>query len=170
MTGSQQNALVVSAHSADFVWRAGGAIALHAQQGYNVHIVCLSYGERGESAKLWRKGDMSEGKVKAARQEEAMAAAEILGASVEFFDVGDYPMRADKDTLFRLADVMRRVQPAFVLSHSLKDPYNYDHPLAMNLTQEARIIAQAEGYRPGEKIVGAPPVYAFEPHQPEQCE
>ncbi len=45
----QKTALVVSAHSADFVWRAGGAIALHVEQGYQVHVVCLSYGERGES-------------------------------------------------------------------------------------------------------------------------
>lgn len=170
MTENTKNALVVSAHSADFVWRAGGAIALHAQQGYGMHIVCLSFGERGESAKLWRKGDMNEARVKAARQEEAQAAAEILGATVEFFDIGDYPMRADKETLFRLADVYRRVQPEFVLSHSVSDPYNYDHPLAMNLAQEARIIAQAEGYRPGEQIIGAPPVYSFEPHQPEQCQ
>ena len=47
-------ALVVSAHSADFVWRAAGAIALHAERGFRVKVVCLSYGERGESAKLWR--------------------------------------------------------------------------------------------------------------------
>lgn len=166
-----KSALVVSAHSADFVWRAGGSIASHAAQGYNVHIVCLSFGERGESAKLWRKGaEMTEAKVKAARREEAQAAADILGATVEFFDIGDYPMRADTDTLLRLADVMRRVQPEFVLSHSVKDPYNYDHPLACHLAQEARIIAQAEGYKPGEQIVGAPPVYSFEPHQPEQCD
>ncbi len=163
MINKTKTALVVSAHSADFVWRAGGAIALHAQQGYAVHIVCLSYGERGESAKLWRKGEMSEDKVKTARRSEAEAAAEILGASVEFFDIGDYPMRADKETLFRLADVFRRVQPEFVLSHSIKDPYNYDHPLAMNLTQEARIIAQAEGYKPGEKIVGPHPFTASNP-------
>lgn len=166
---TKKSALVVSAHSADFVWRAGGAIALHNAQGYDVHIVCLSFGERGESAKLWRKGNMTEEKVKAARREEAMAAADILGASVEFFDLGDYPLRADKEALFRLADVYRRVQPHFVLTHSMQDPYNYDHPLASNLAQEARIIAQAEGYRPGEKVVEAPPVYCFEPHQPEQC-
>lgn len=43
MIESPKNALVVSVHSADFVWRAGGAIALHTQQGYNVHIVCLSF-------------------------------------------------------------------------------------------------------------------------------
>ena len=50
MNAAQKTALVVSAHSADFVWRAGGAIALHAAQGYAVHVVCLSFGERGESA------------------------------------------------------------------------------------------------------------------------
>ncbi|MCI0509687.1 4-oxalomesaconate hydratase [Chromohalobacter marismortui] len=170
VASSSPAGLVVSAHSADFVWRAGGAIALHARQGYAMHIVCLSFGERGESAKLWRQGNMSEAKVKAARREEAEAAAAALGATVEFFDIGDYPMRADKDTLFRLVDVYRRVQPEFVLTHSLKDPYNYDHPLATDLAQEARIIAQAEGHNPGETIVGAPPVYCFEPHQPEQCQ
>lgn len=39
--------LVVSAHSADFVWRAGGAIALHAENGMAMTVICLSYGERG---------------------------------------------------------------------------------------------------------------------------
>ena len=103
------------------------------------------------------------------REQEARAAAEVLWSSVEFFDIGDYPLRADRETLLRLADVYRRVQPHFVLTHSLQDPYNYDHPLASNLAQEARIIAQAEGYRPGEKVVAAPPVYCFEPPTPEQC-
>ena len=41
--------LVFSAHAADFVWRAGGAIALYASRGHRVRILCLSYGERGES-------------------------------------------------------------------------------------------------------------------------
>ena len=162
--------LVVSAHSADFVWRAGGAIATHVKQGYRMKVVCLSFGERGESAKLWRKGDMTIEKVKAARREEAQKAADVLGAEVEFFDLGDYPLRVSDEALLRLVDVYRELQPAFVLSHSAKDPYNFDHPLAMHVAQEARIIAQAEGHNPGQKIVGAPPVYAFEPHQTEQCE
>jgi 4-oxalomesaconate hydratase len=29
-----KSVLVVSAHAADFVWRAGGAIALYAKNGY----------------------------------------------------------------------------------------------------------------------------------------
>ena len=162
--------LVVSAHSADFVWRAAGAIALHVQRGYHMKVVCLSYGERGESAKLWRKGAMTIDAVKAARRVEAEKAAQILGAEIEFFDLSDYPLRVNDEALFRLVDIYRALQPAFVLSHSAKDPYNFDHPLAMHVTQEARVIAQAEGHQPGEKIIGAPPVYAFEPHQTEQCE
>ena len=140
---TQKTGLVVSAHSADFVWRAGGAIALHQEQGTNMHIVCLSFGERGESAKLWRQPNMNEQKVKEIRQQEAQAAADALGATVEFLDLGDYPLVSDKEVLFQLADIYRRLQPSFVLSHSLHDPYNYDHPRAAHLAQEARIIAQA---------------------------
>lgn len=170
MSSTTQNGLIVSAHSADFVWRAGGAIALYAQRGFNMTVVCLSFGERGESAKLWREPGMTLEKVKAARREEATRAASILGASVRFLDCGDYPLRVSDDALFQLADIYRELRPAFVLTHSLKDPYNFDHPLATHVAQEARIIAQAHGYQPGQPVLGAPPVFLFEPHQPEQCE
>ena len=40
----QKTGLVITAHPGDFVWRAGGAIALHAKRGYKVKIVCLSFG------------------------------------------------------------------------------------------------------------------------------
>ena len=33
---ADRTALVISAHAADFVWRCGGAIALHAEKGYDV--------------------------------------------------------------------------------------------------------------------------------------
>ena len=38
--------MVIGAHSADFVWRAAGAIAPYAERGYRVRILCLLYGER----------------------------------------------------------------------------------------------------------------------------
>ena len=94
-----KTAMVVSAHSADFVWRAGGAIALYAGRGWEITVVCLSYGERGESAKLWREPGMTMDEVKANRKEEATRAAEILGAKTVFFDVGDYPMRVSDAVL-----------------------------------------------------------------------
>jgi 4-oxalomesaconate hydratase len=165
-----KSGLVVSAHSADFVWRCGGAIALHTERGYAMTVVCLSFGERGESEKLWRQKGITLEEVKTARRREAENAAKALGvADLQFFDMGDYPMRATDEYLYRLADVYRRIKPAFALSHSLADPYNFDHPLAAHMAQEARIVAQAHGHNPGEGVLGAPPVFLFEPHQPEQC-
>lgn len=163
-------ALIVSAHSADFVWRAGGAIASHAAQGIEVTVICLSYGERGESAKLWRQPGMTLGQAKSGRQAEAERAAAILGVhDIQFWDLGDYPITLGQDSLFRLVDVYRTLHPAFVLTHSREDPYNHDHPATTDFAQHARIVAQAHGHNPGQKVLGAPPVFLFEPHQPEQC-
>ena len=79
-------------------------------------------------------------------------------------------LRLGDDELFRLADLYRALRPAFVLTHSRQDPYNFDHPATCEFTQHARIIAQAHGHKPGEGVLGAPPVFLFEPHQPEQCD
>ena len=164
-----KSALVISAHSADFVWRCGGAIALHQEQGYDVTIVCLSYGERGESAKLWKQSGMTLEKVKTERRKEAEAAAKALNAhDIQFFDCGDYPLDLNEEQKYRLVDVIRAVQPDFMLSHSQYDPYNTDHMYAMKLSLEVRMIAQAWGHNPGEKVLGAPQLYLFEPHQTEQ--
>lgn len=165
----KKTALVVSAHAADFVWRAGGAIALHQQRGYEVTIVCLSYGERGESAKMWKQEGCTLDRVKSERRVEAEAAARALCAhDIRFFDLGDYPLELDREAKMKLVDVMRETQPAFILSHSLYDPYNTDHSYATSITMECRMIAQAWGHNPGEKILGAPQLYLFEPHQTEQ--
>ncbi|UES60051.1 PIG-L domain-containing protein (plasmid) [Roseibium aggregatum] len=168
---SEKTALVLSAHSADFVWRCGGAIALHQEQGVDVTVVCLSYGERGESAKLWKQEGMTLEKVKAARRREAEQAAAALGVSdLRFMDFGDYPLRLGKDEMFKLVDIIREVQPDVMFSHSKWDPYNTDHMYATQVALEARMIAQAWGHNPGQKVLGAPQLYLFEPHQTEQME
>jgi 4-oxalomesaconate hydratase len=167
---SNKSILVVSAHAADFVWRAGGAIALYSQRGYRVRILCLSYGERGESERLWRQPGMTLDCVKASRRAESEKAACILGAEIRFFDSGDYPIRATEETVHEMVVEFRKLQPDFVLTHSFADPYNFDHPDATNLTLRTRVYAQAAGYPAEGKKLGAPPVFIFEPHQPEQCE
>ena len=162
-------ALVVSAHAGDFVWRAGGAIALAASQGAEVTVLCLSYGERGESARAWRDGKKLD-EVKALRRDEATSAAAVLGARIEFLDAGDYPLRESAELIDEIVRCFRRVEPAVVLTHALADPYNPDHPAAARMALQARVLAQAIGYdAPGEPL-GAPPVFLFEPHQPEQCD
>jgi len=93
-----KTALVIGAHAADFVWRAGGAIALHQQLGYEVTVACLSHGERGESAKLWKQDGMTLERVKEVCKAEAENAAAALGVrDIRFLDLGDYPLRLDRD-------------------------------------------------------------------------
>lgn len=176
MADNRSTMLVVSAHAGDFVWRAGGAIAAATMRGERAVVVCLSYGERGESASQWLAGKQLD-EIKAIRREEASAAASALGAEAEFLDLGDYPLVESEDAVARLVDVYRRVQPTVVLTHPLADPYNGDHPAAARMALQARVLAQAigvansDGSFPGkDDIIGAPPVFFFEPHQPEQSD
>jgi 4-oxalomesaconate hydratase len=163
-----RSTLVITAHAGDFVWRAGGAIALAASRGEKVTIACLTYGERGESAKAWREGNSLE-EIKEIRRAEAEAAASTLGARVRFLDVGDYPLLVTQELTDQLVRIYRDTQPDVVLTHPLDDPYNGDHPAAARMVLDARVLAQAIGYPSGGEIIGAPPVFFFEPHQPEMC-
>jgi len=166
---TRKTALVVSAHAADFVWRCGGAIAAHAELGYDVTVLCLSFGERGESAKLWKQEGMTLQKVKDNRRKEAEEAGRALGVhDLVCLDLGDYPLELAREDKNRVVEVIRKVQPSFMLSHSKYDPYNTDHMYATQVALECRMIAQAWGHNPGEKVLGAPQLYLFEPHQTEQ--
>ncbi len=176
MSQPSQSMLVVSAHAGDFVWRAGGAIAAAALRGERATVVCLSYGERGESASQWLAGKSLD-EIKAIRRGEAEAAAAALGAEIEFLDLGDYPLVESREAVAKLVDVYRRTQPTVVLTHPLADPYHGDHPAAARMALQARVLAQAIGVANSDgsfpskgEIIGAPPVFFFEPHQPEQCD
>jgi 4-oxalomesaconate hydratase len=161
--------LVVSAHAADFVWRAGGAIACAAKGGAAVHVLCLTFGERGESQGLWKEPGMTLDRVKATRRDESSAAADLLGATISFLDADDYPIRAT-DTLYAgVVDCMRAVQPDVIITHAAADPYNLDHALTHEVVLRSRMIAQADGHDRSTEPIGAPQVLQFEPHQPEQC-
>lgn len=161
--------LVISAHAGDFVWRAGGAMALAAARGDPVTVQCLSFGERGESARAWLDGRKLD-EIKAIRRAEAAQAADVLGAKIEFLDAGDYPLRESPELIDEIVRGYRQIEPAVVITHGLSDPYNPDHPAAGRMALQARVLAQAIGYdAPGEPL-GAPPVFLFEPHQPEMCD
>jgi 4-oxalomesaconate hydratase len=160
--------LVLTAHPGDFVWRAGGAMALAVSRGQRVVVGCLSYGERGESASLWRKG-LGLDDIKAHRRAEADQAIAVLGAEVRYFDAGDYPLTETPELLAGLVALYREVQPSVVLTHAPADPYNLDHATAHAVAVKARVLAQAPGVEGPGEVIGAPPVFCFEPHQPEVC-
>jgi len=162
--------MVIGAHSADFVWRAGGAIAVTTAAGGTAQVLALSYGERGESGELWKEQDMTVERVKEIRHGEAERAAGHLGAGFEGLDLGDYPLVVDRDGLGAIAAKIREFAPDVVLTHTDRDPFNPDHAEAFFAVEKARALAAGAGTASAFGGPFDPPeLLLFEPHQPELC-
>ena len=161
--------LVVGAHSADFVWRAGGAIAVTTAAGGSARVIALSYGERGESGELWKQPGMTVERVKEVRRGEAERAAAALGAEFECLDLGDYPLEVDRAALEALADRIRELEPDVILTHTDRDPFNPDHAVAFVAVERARALAAGAGTASAFASIDPPELLLFEPHQPELC-
>ena len=162
--------LVIGAHSADFVWRAAGTIGVITSQGGSATVLALSYGERGESGVLWKEPGQTIENVKQIRHEQAATSAEIVGASFQSFDLGDYPLKIGDGAIERLVELFRAVQPDIVLTHTPLDPFNPDHPVACRAVEKARLLASGAGVASAFRRITPPDLYYFEPHQPELCE
>ena len=160
---------MIGAHSADFVWRAGGAIAVTTAGGGVARVIALSYGERGESGELWKEPGMTVERVKEVRQGEAERAAAALGAEFECLDLGDYPLEVDKPALEMLADRIREFKPNVILTHTDRDPFNPDHAVAFVAVERARALAAGAGTASAFESIDPPELLLFEPHQPELC-
>jgi 4-oxalomesaconate hydratase len=160
---------VIGAHSADFVWRAGGAIAKAVEAGGTAEVVALSYGERGESGELWKEEGQTVENVKRLRHAEAEAAAAALGAPFHCLDLGDYPLEIGADALAQIADVIREFGPDVLVTHTDTDPFNPDHPVAHAAVDRARGLAAGAGVSSAFETIRPPALFLFEPHQPELC-
>jgi 4-oxalomesaconate hydratase len=161
--------LAVGAHAADFVWRAGGALALAAEGGGKASVIALSYGEKGESGELWKDEGQTVENVKKIRHAEAEAAAKALGADFRCLDLGDYPLEVEGDALAQLVDAIREFAPDVLITHTDRDPFNPDHPVAFHAVERARALAAGAGVASSFPTISPPQFFLFEPHQPELC-
>jgi len=167
---SEKKLLVIGAHSADFVWRAAGTVALVTSQGGSATVVALSYGERGESGELWKEAGQTIENVKRIRHEQAATAAETVGAAFRCLDLGDYPLSITDAAMQELVELFQDMQPDIILTHTPVDPFNPDHPVACQAVQKARLLASGAGVASAFKHIIPPDLYFFEPHQPELCD
>jgi 4-oxalomesaconate hydratase len=161
--------LVVGAHSADFVWRAGGAIAVTTSTGGEALVLALSYGEQGESGELWKDPGQTVDRVKEIRHGEAERAAAALGATFECLDLGDYPLEVGAEALIALGDRIRGHKPDVLVTHTDRDPFNPDHAITFHAVERARALAAGAGVASAFETIDPPALLLFEPHQPELC-
>lgn len=172
MIDQNVNLLVVSAHAADFVWRAGGTMAKYVKHGAKVALVILSYGVRGESNDLWNLEGQTIENVKKVRQNEIDAARKDLGIeNIEVWDYEDYFMEFPPDRLERMVRKIREVKPRHIITHGPKDAFNPDHEKVSKFVFEASVLSISNGVRiDGYPTAKQARIFGFEPHQTEICD
>ena len=161
--------LVIGAHSGDFVWRAGGVLAVTTAAGGTARVLALSYGEHGESGELWKEPGQTVERVKEIRHGEAERAAAALGAEFACLDLGDYPLAIAEGDLVTVADRIREFAPDVLITHTDRDPFNPDHAATYAAVERARALAAGAGVPSAFETVQPPELLLFEPHQPELC-
>ena len=138
MNKKHRTLLAVTAHPDDETFGMGGTLALYANRGVDVQLICATRGEAGEVEVERLKGFESIGQL---REHELACAAKILGLSyIHFLGYRDSGMpgsadnnhpraliRVPLDELARsVATIIREIKPQVVLTF---DPLGgYQHP------------------------------------------
>ena len=128
--------LAFGAHPDDIEFGCGGVIARETQAGNTAHFVV---GSRGES---------STNGTPARRVREARAAARLLGATIEFVDLGgDAHFEVRVANALKLAAIIRRVRPQIVLAPTPVEDQHPDHVVLSRLVRDAARLARYGGVK-----------------------
>ena len=122
-------ALAVAAHPDDIEFVMAGTLLQLARKGWEIHYLNLSSGNCGST-------ETSAARTRTIRLAEARTAASILGAVFHPPLTDDLEIIYELKLLRRLASVIRKIQPAVVLTHSPQD-YMEDHTNTCRLTASA---------------------------------
>lgn len=133
MADENGNILFVEAHPDDIVHGMGGT-AWKLKNDYDLHLVCLTRGQRGIKGK-------TPDEAAAIRTKEEKAACELLGAEVTFMDQMDGELFAGRELCERVAEIVRRLEPLAVFTLW---PINVpDHTAACEVATKALHLADA---------------------------
>jgi LmbE family N-acetylglucosaminyl deacetylase len=114
-----KTAIAIAAHPDDIEFLMGGTLMLLRQKGYQTHYFNVANGCCGTTR-------YDRETISRIRREEAMQAAQVLGATYHESICNDLEIFYDKPTLAKVAAVIREVSPEIVLTHSPVD-YMEDH-------------------------------------------
>ncbi len=128
--------LAFGAHPDDIEFGCGGVIARETRNGRRVHFVVCSRGEAGSNG------------TPAGRTREAKQAAAVLGAMIEFVNLGgDAHFEVKPQHAIKLAAIIRRLRPSIVLTPSVVENQHPDHVCLGRLVRDAARLARYGGLR-----------------------
>jgi N-acetylglucosamine malate deacetylase 1 len=126
--------LAFGAHPDDIEFGCGGVIARETQAGYAAHFVVCSRGEAGTHG------------TPAQRTAEAKKSAALLGATLEFIDLGgDAHVEPKLAHTLAFAGIIRRVRPRIVLAPTLVENQHPDHVTVGRMVRDAARLARYGG-------------------------
>lgn len=146
-----QRVLAVGAHPDDIELLCAGTLARFQQAGSTVNLVVACRGDRGGSD----DPDWS-----TRREEEARAAAEILGAPVEFLGIGDADVWDTPAVRRQFIGVLRRARPDLIITHAPTD-YHDDHMRVSDIVCKCSWFAASVGHVSEEPPLTAPPAVIY---------
>jgi len=124
----------IAAHPDDIEFMMAGTFILLGRTGYELHTMTLANGSCGTQVH-----DVDT--IVRIRRQEAMDAARLVGAIYHESLVNDLEIFYERDTLRRLAAIVREVAPEIILTQSTQE-YMEDH---MNTTRLVLTAAFARG-------------------------
>jgi LmbE family N-acetylglucosaminyl deacetylase len=138
---SDLKVLALFAHPDDAEFLAAGTLAQLAELGAQVTISTMTAGDCGSTV-------LPAQKITRIRRREAANSARLIGAEYICLDEKDLEVFYDRRTLRKVMEVVRRVDPSLVFTHSPED-YMLDHEMTSRLAQTACFGAMAPNYPSG---------------------
>jgi LmbE family N-acetylglucosaminyl deacetylase len=128
--------LVFGAHPDDAEFGCGAILVQEARRGRAVHLVICSKGEAGTHGTVEQ------------REQEARAAAAIMGVTLEFLTLdGDAHLAVTSAHALTIAGILRRLRPTVVLAPTLVENQHPDHWRLGKLVRDACRLARYGGLK-----------------------
>ncbi|MGH9649665.1 MAG: PIG-L deacetylase family protein [Terriglobales bacterium] len=135
--------LALFAHPDDAEFLSAGTLAHLASRGAAIHLATMTAGDCGSTI-------LPPAKITRLRQKEAQRAAGLIKASYTCLKELDLLVCYDAPTIKKVLELVRRVDPDLVLTHSPVD-YMVAHETTSRLCQSACFGAMAPNFKTGAK-------------------
>ena len=137
VTAAPKTILAIGAHAGDMELTAGALLIKQHKLGDRVVILQMTLGEGGNPR-------LSPTVYGAQKRREALAADSVIGAETIFAPYRDGEIPNDEAVRRYVADVIRSVKPAYVITH-WSHSIHKDHTNTSLIVQDAVLLASLEG-------------------------
>jgi len=131
-TKKKENIVFLMAHPDDVAIQVGGT-AMILKEKYNLHVLCVSKGERGIKGK-------THSEAAAIREKEEAAACKIMGAKLTFLHQIDGEIFAGREACENAAVLLKELKPVALFTHWPME--KGDHAATSNLAWQALLISK----------------------------